>query len=71
MISNSKKHDAELRYFNLRQYGERSEWYATGKVFNDNKKRFKDGTVIRTSLIIKIDFDDSLIYTKKSIYKII
>lgn len=39
-----------------------------GKVYNDIKKRFADGTEIRTSSVLKADFVNGIIETRNSVY---
>lgn len=39
-----------------------------GFIFNDIKKRFVDGTYIRTSRVLKADFVNGIIETKNSVY---
>lgn len=39
-----------------------------GKIYNDIKKRFVDGTAIRTSKILKADFVNGVIETLNSVY---
>ena len=41
---------------------------AIGNIYNDIKKRFADGTEIRTSTILQADFINGVIETKNSIY---
>lgn len=39
-----------------------------GIIFNDIKKRFIDGTPIRTSRVLKADFVNGVVETKNSVY---
>lgn len=39
-----------------------------GKIYNDSKGRFEDGTVVRTSAVSKIA--DNVAYTRNSVYKL-
>ena len=39
-----------------------------GKVYNDIKKRFEDGTVIHTSRVLKADFVNGVVETRNSVY---
>lgn len=39
-----------------------------GKVYNDIKGRFKDGTEIHTSRVLKADFVNGVIETQNSVY---
>ena len=39
-----------------------------GKVYNDIKGRFKDGTEIHTSKVLKADFVNGVIETRNSVY---
>lgn len=39
-----------------------------GKVYNDIKKRFEDGTEIHTSKILKADFVNGVVETLNSVY---
>lgn len=39
-----------------------------GKIYNDIKKRFSDGTEIRTSQVLKADFVNGIIETRNSVY---
>ena len=39
-----------------------------GKVYNDIKGRFDDGTEIRTSQVLKADFVNGVVETKNSVY---
>lgn len=39
-----------------------------GKIYNDIKKRFVDGTKIHTSKILKADFISGLVETLNSVY---
>ena len=43
---------------------------AWGKIYNDVKGRFKDGTYIHTSRIFVADLERGLIQTKNSVYKL-
>lgn len=39
-----------------------------GEIYNDIKKRFEDGTVIHTSIVLKADFVNGLVETRNSVY---
>ena len=39
-----------------------------GNIYNDIKKRFEDGMVIRTSEVLKADFVNGIIETRNSVY---
>ena len=39
-----------------------------GKVYNDIKGRFADGTKIRTSQVLKADFVNGVVETRNSVY---
>lgn len=39
-----------------------------GRVYHDRQKRFKDGDLITTSRILRLDFQNSLAVTKRSTY---
>lgn len=39
-----------------------------GEIYNDIKKRFEDGTVIHTSIVLKTDFVNGLVETRNSVY---
>lgn len=39
-----------------------------GTIFNDIKGRFKDGTEIRTSEVLKADFVNGVVETRNSVY---
>ena len=41
-----------------------------GEVYNDQKKRFEDGTFIHTSRVRVIDFDSKVVVTRNSIYNL-
>ena len=41
---------------------------AVGQVYNDAKGRFKDGTTIRTSEIVYIDYEFRKIFTQNTVY---
>ena len=41
-----------------------------GEIYNDTKKRFADGSHIRTSRVEKIDFGLGIVETKNSIYNL-
>lgn len=41
-----------------------------GKVFNDEKKRFEDGTVITTSLVMSINQDQTEARTMNTVYQL-
>ena len=42
-----------------------------GKIFNDDKKRFENGTIINTSRLLSIDFEKGIAKTLNSTYKLI
>ena len=39
-----------------------------GEIYNDIKKRFEDGTVIHTSIVLKADFVNGVVETRNSVY---
>lgn len=39
-----------------------------GRIYNDIKKRFDDGTHIQTSMVLKADFVSGIIETRNSVY---
>ncbi len=39
-----------------------------GRVFHDRKERFKDGDLITTSKILRLDFQNGIAVTRKSTY---
>lgn len=39
-----------------------------GTIYNDIKGRFKDGTEIRTSEVLKADFVNGVVETRNSVY---
>lgn len=39
-----------------------------GFIYNDVKKRFKDGTDIRTSKVLRADFVNGVVETRNSVY---
>lgn len=39
-----------------------------GEIYNDIKKRFEDGTVIHTSIVLKADFVNGVVETLNSVY---
>lgn len=41
-----------------------------GEIYNDTKKRFVDGSCIRTSRVESIDFVSGIVKTKNSIYNL-
>ncbi len=42
----------------------------SGKIYDDETKRFEDGTEVITSTIVKYDFENELIQTKSTEYKL-
>lgn len=46
-------------------YGSR---VAVGQIYNDVKGRFKDGTTIRTSEIVYVDYEFRKIFTQNTVY---
>lgn len=42
--------------------------YVVGYIYNDEKGRFKDGTLIRTSPVKYIDFERKIVETLNSTY---
>ena len=42
-----------------------------GKLFNDPNKRFDDGAIITTSILDRIDFDELVLVTANSTYRIL
>lgn len=40
----------------------------TGKIYNDIKRRFADGTEIYTSRVLKADLVNGVVETKNSVY---
>lgn len=40
------------------------EMYLIGYVFDDEKNRFDDGTLIHTSLVVEMDWDEMIATTK-------
>jgi hypothetical protein len=45
--------------------------FVIGKVYNDIKKRFADGTEIRRSQVLKADFVNGVIETRNSVYHLV
>lgn len=41
-----------------------------GEIYNDTKNRFIDGTVVRTSKIKSIDFENMIVITQNTTYKL-
>lgn len=41
---------------------------AIGDIYNDSKRRFEDGTTIRTSEIVYIDYESRKIVTQNTVY---
>ena len=41
-----------------------------GEIYNDEKGRFEDGTKIRTSRVLFIDFENRVARTRNSIYNL-
>lgn len=39
-----------------------------GKIYNDTKNRFEDGTEIQTSAVQQADFAEGVIFTRNSVY---
>ena len=45
-------------------------YVVVGEIYNDEKKRFKDGNYMRTSRIKSIDFETGIAITKNSVYNL-
>ena len=62
------EHDAILKDVLVTQANGR--FFAIGKIFSDSKLRFGDAEVVRTSYINSIDFENGIIQTRNTVYKI-
>lgn len=47
-----------------------NKYVLNGKIYNDIRNRFLDGTEITTSRLLSIEFEDGIAYTENSIYKL-
>lgn len=63
-------YDAELRNWSIIWGYDFESMVVRGLIYNDKKKRFEDGEVVRTSSITKIDLEHFLVFTKNSCYKL-
>ena len=60
------RHTATLRDWWFVQAGNHTA--IQGRVFHDRKERFKDGGLITTSKILRLDFQNCIAVTRKSTY---
>lgn len=64
-ISDSRR-TATLRDWWFVQCGNRTA--ICGKIYHDRRERFKDGQRITTSSILRVDFQNKIVVTKRSTY---
>ena len=65
-----KKHKADLSEWRLDFDLVANKYFFYGKIYKDELKRFEDGKRIRTSELLKIDFQTMTAETKNTIYNL-
>lgn len=68
-IENTKPFRGVLENWKVFDFFGGSDKVATGNIFGDGD-RFEDGTYIRTSAIVKLDYENNKLETLNSIYEL-